>query len=182
MIGNDIIDISLATQTSKSSNFRFLKKIFTTEEIDEILNSDEPELRLWSFWSMKEAAYKAHQRNLKFKRKLDPFNYKCNLASGKVRVDDKTFSIHTELTLDFIHSYTTSENNHISFLANTANLKSAIEKAISEANNLKNSEIEYFKDANCLPVYGLQNSSSFLPISLSHHGKFAAICFPLINC
>lgn len=42
----------------KSTDLRFLKKILTDTEIEEVRCSDQPDAALWSLWACKEAAYK----------------------------------------------------------------------------------------------------------------------------
>jgi hypothetical protein len=42
----------------KSTDSRFLKKILTDTEIEQVRCSDNPDAALWSFWACKEAAYK----------------------------------------------------------------------------------------------------------------------------
>lgn len=60
-VGNDIVDLTQSTAKKKSRNIRFLNRVFTPDEQDFILSSSAafPELRLWSCWAAKEAAYKA---------------------------------------------------------------------------------------------------------------------------
>jgi len=58
MIGNDIIDIAEAKEKSNWQRKGFFKKIFTKEEQSFILNSNNSELMVWLFWSMKESSYK----------------------------------------------------------------------------------------------------------------------------
>ena len=42
----------------KSTDSRFLKKILTDTEIEQLHHCDDPDKALWSFWACKEAAYK----------------------------------------------------------------------------------------------------------------------------
>jgi len=58
-VGNDIVDLTQSTARRKSSNIRFLDRVFTPEEQSSIRSSLFPNLRLWSCWAAKEAAYKA---------------------------------------------------------------------------------------------------------------------------
>jgi hypothetical protein len=46
----------------KSTDSRFLKKILTDTEIEQVRCSDDPDAALWSFWACKEAAYKVIQK------------------------------------------------------------------------------------------------------------------------
>jgi len=58
-VGNDVVDLTQSTAKKKSRNIRFLNRVFTPEEQSSILSSPFPDLRLWSCWAAKEAAYKA---------------------------------------------------------------------------------------------------------------------------
>jgi len=58
-VGNDIVDLTQSAIRRKSKNIRFLNRVFTPEEQSSILSSPFPDLRLWSCWAAKEAAYKA---------------------------------------------------------------------------------------------------------------------------
>ena len=56
MIGNDIIDLSVAKLESNWQRRGFLEKQFTEEEQQLILTASNPFVLVWKFWSMKEAA------------------------------------------------------------------------------------------------------------------------------
>ena len=60
--GNDIVDLIHQPNGQKSKDSRFLKKILTDTEIDQVCCSGNPEVALWSFWACKEAAYKVVQK------------------------------------------------------------------------------------------------------------------------
>ena len=62
MIGNDIVDLTLARRESNWKRSGFLDKIFTKRELLLILNTQNPEHMVWDFWSRKEAAYKIYNR------------------------------------------------------------------------------------------------------------------------
>ena len=81
MIGNDIIDLSLAKIESNWQRKGFLEKQFTENEQKLILAAPNPFVLVWKFWSMKEAAYKIYaQRNeLRF---YAPKKFDCLLMSG----------------------------------------------------------------------------------------------------
>jgi phosphopantetheinyl transferase (holo-ACP synthase) len=63
MIGNDIVDLSLAPKESNWKRKGFLDKIFTKNEQLRIIKSDNPENMVWNLWTRKEAAYKIFNRN-----------------------------------------------------------------------------------------------------------------------
>lgn len=61
-IGNDIVDLTSQPNGQKSTDSRFLRKILTDTEIEQVRSSGDPDAALWSFWACKEAAYKVIQK------------------------------------------------------------------------------------------------------------------------
>jgi len=59
LIGNDIVDLADPQARGKSRDTRFINRVFTLDEQQKILNSDEPDIFLWSLWAGKETGYKA---------------------------------------------------------------------------------------------------------------------------
>jgi len=57
-VGNDVVDLKEPANSGKSRDSRFLKKILTDAEIEDVKNADNPDLALWSLWACKETAYK----------------------------------------------------------------------------------------------------------------------------
>jgi phosphopantetheinyl transferase (holo-ACP synthase) len=62
LIGNDIIDLSVAKIESNWHRKGFLEKQFTSNEQQLILASTNSFDLVWRFWSMKEAAYKVYSQ------------------------------------------------------------------------------------------------------------------------
>lgn len=62
-IGNDVVDWKHPTNLNKSRDFRYLKKILTSAEIEFVCNSENPDKALWSFWACKETAYKTIRKS-----------------------------------------------------------------------------------------------------------------------
>lgn len=64
MIGNDIIDLSLARAEMDILRPRVWQKIFTETEQQSLTASADKRLLAWIYWSMKESAYKIINRNI----------------------------------------------------------------------------------------------------------------------
>jgi hypothetical protein len=62
-IGNDIVDLSTPENRGRARNRRFLERIFTPDEQDDIRQAAWPDAFLWALWAGKEAAYKALSKN-----------------------------------------------------------------------------------------------------------------------
>lgn len=106
MIGNDIIDLSLAKTQSNWQRPRFLEKQFTKHEIQTIRKAENPFLLVWRFWSMKEAAYKVvvQQQNRRF---FAPKKFACEIQSetrGLVKFEGHEFTTQTQTTHEFIYT------------------------------------------------------------------------------
>jgi hypothetical protein len=63
LIGNDIVDLSDPQGLGKSRDTRFINRVFSADEKQQILNCSEPDLLLWSLWAGKETAYKAVRKS-----------------------------------------------------------------------------------------------------------------------
>ena len=58
-VGNDVVDLKEPDNRGKSGDDRFLARVFTAEEREQIAQAAAPDTLLWSLWAAKEAAYKA---------------------------------------------------------------------------------------------------------------------------
>ena len=83
MIGNDIVDLELAAVQSNWRRKGFLEKVFTASEREIISSGEDPDLTVWLLWSMKEAAYKAHQRRFSLSRRLNWQYQECIAALAR---------------------------------------------------------------------------------------------------
>ena len=184
VIGNDIIDLKLALSERKSESMRFLNKVFTEREKDIIESSEEPETTLWLLWSMKETAYKAHQRNFSLPRSLNPKSFDCILVSGKKGVVQKgeyKYEVRSEIDSDSIHTYIAANRILKKVFPQKYLSKQAILESICFNFNLPNTAGSIEKDCHGIPYLNLDKHTKKLPLSLSHHGDFTAFIIPLIN-
>lgn len=157
MIGNDIIDLKQSRIDSRWQRKGFIEKLFTTEEQQFIFDSHEPEILVWLFWSMKEAAYKIYNRQTKI-REYIPKKLSCTLdfldsnrASGKVICNNNVY---------FTKSIISSESIHTIAVNVLENINRVIE--------VENKEI--VKNENGIPF--LKTAHTLQDISISHHGRF----------
>lgn len=109
MLGNDIVDLSLAKVQSNWKRKGFLNKIFTAHEQLLIQSATKPDVMVWLFWSMKEAAYKIHNRRTGI-RSFAPAGLACSvqsengLTSGIVTVDQDTYFTESNINKEYIHT------------------------------------------------------------------------------
>ncbi|AVR46366.1 hypothetical protein C7S20_14440 [Christiangramia fulva] len=187
MIGNDLIDFKAASKNSRLLNARFRKKAFTPGEEKFIDESDYPEKTFWTIWSMKEAAYKARQRETNSPPKLNPVKFECfpsdDLKSGIVRAFGKIYHSKTQFSKIYIHSIASAEDNiqfFLKFYSKNSDYKARFSSLISRK-FLPGIEISVEKNTFKIPSFHLKDSTGTLPVSISHDGNLAALVFPLIK-
>jgi phosphopantetheinyl transferase (holo-ACP synthase) len=167
VIGNDIIDLSLAKKESNWQRKGFIEKIFTSSEQLLIFNADEPEIMVWYLWSQKEAAYKIYNRQTQIRAyiplQLECFDLKIieNINYGKVRCYNRIYFTKSQITLYYI--YTDAVINPNDF--------ARIESLEATAS---------IKKYNGVPSYYSFQNNCLKPISKSNHGRFERIV-TLIN-
>ena len=185
MIGNDVVDLELAARQSNWRRKGFLEKVYTGEEQQEILGAKDPNCLVWLFWSMKEAAYKAHQRTLNLPRSLNWQDFHCaltsvseNTASGVVRKGKAEYFTTSEKSKDFVHtSAETSENRVVKngiFETTSAEMKRLFLQNVSEVHNVQPQELQLLKDSCGIPYVSYQKTPFFKSFSFSGHGRFCA--------
>ena len=81
MIGNDVIDLSLAKTQSNWQRKGFLEKLFSNDEQQLILEASNSFEMVWRLWSMKEAAYKIYTQHHEI-RFFAPKKFECKLTQG----------------------------------------------------------------------------------------------------
>lgn len=162
-----------------------MSKVFSEEEMNQIINSNDPELCLWKLWAMKETAYKAHQRSFDLPRKLNPKAFSCVLdisnSGGKVSIDDSVYDIELNITSGYLHA--TSSSEKVSKNVFQINKDSAFDliTVITDNYHFTTEDFSIKKNAHGIPSIVAEDHSIEIPFSLSHHGKFTAFAIPLIN-
>lgn len=178
MIGNDIIDISLAKIQSNWKRPGFLEKQFTVDEIDSIQKSENPLLMVWRFWSMKESAYKVvvQQRHRRF---FAPKKFECQIISeseGFVRFENQTFPSTTTTTSKYI--YTVIGTANFQWIGNKMN-RSEMLKLIERQTGTSGLELKIEKNAFGVPQLYQGSDQISHALSRTHHGRFEAFEYTL---
>lgn len=189
MIGNDIVDLKLAAKHSNWRRRRFLEKIFTEKEQQIILSVAYPEKYTWLLWSMKEAAYKAHQRCFNLEPRYNPQAFECSLLykdssmlcklNGRVKISNEFYSCQTELNDDYVHTVTKriEKNEIIQEVVSPQELRQKCTARFCHNKNVPRGEMGIKKDEKGIPYFFWREKRLEIPVSLSHHGKFAAYVF-----
>lgn len=189
MIGNDIVDLKVASIENDWRRNRFLNKIFTNSEQKIIYSAGKPSEMIWLLWSMKESAYKIFSRQFK-KRFFAPLKFVCKLDStckGTVSISNKTYLTESICNRNFI--YTTARTNKESELANSyfTNRKTTYKsqhqeayfrllKCLSQIFKTPINYLEIRKDNYGIPNVYHNNQVLSAVISISHHGQYGAFC------
>jgi phosphopantetheinyl transferase len=193
VIGNDVVDLELAARQSNWRRKGFLDRVFSPVEQSCILTSTRPGLMVWLLWSMKEAAYKSHQREHNLAPRLNWLAQKCELteftstsAFGRVKVENSAYFTSSEITSGFVH--TSAEKNRGSgvknaiFEASPSEVKAQLKQLVSEGFEMKPEQLQLKKDRFGMPFLTGKKGFCFRHFSLSGHGKFYAYSLSLINC
>ena len=186
MRGNDVIDLDLASRESNWQRRGFLEKVFVGSEQGLILNDDDPSGMVWLLWSMKEAAYKAHQRRFSLTPWLNWKSLTCTLTQRSTSAACGTVAVHG-------YSYTTCSAifpDHIHSVADTSDqlpggkdmvlrtpsiiLKQELLRYLAVKAGVSARSLSLKKSSLGIPEITLKGKVFFTGFSLSDHGRFAA--------
>jgi phosphopantetheinyl transferase (holo-ACP synthase) len=187
MIGNDIVDLKLASSSPNCRRKRFIDKVFSVEEQKIISHSSDPFLTIWLLWSMKESAYKiyARQHSEQF---FAPKKIKCKLSSyteGIVEIFSETYKTITTIDKDYIYTIahkdfsevivsncfkvdmtTYSVQHYTSYLS--------IINTIAELKNIPTVSLVIKKNEIGVPNLYRNNVVQSILFSITHHGNYGA--------
>ncbi|MCY2687044.1 4'-phosphopantetheinyl transferase family protein [Salinimicrobium sp. TH3] len=193
MIGNDVVDLKLAGSQSNWRRKGFLRKVFSPAEQEFISTSINQDKLVWLLWSMKEAAYKAHQREFRLPRRLNWLRQECSIlemtsgnAWGTIEIEGYLYSSSSEITSEFIH--TSAEKNPSSGFKNvilessSSAVKELLITKVAEHFDVDPHELQLKKDTHSMPFLSRKGCIFFNRFSFSGHGRFNAYSLSLINC
>ncbi len=189
MTGNDIVDKFTAAAESNWKRKGFLEKLFTEQEQQLIGEASIPEDMLWRLWTMKESAYKIYTRQFGG-RFFAPHKINCTIlsnTSGCVTLNTINYQTITRSTKNYIYSMARLDKNaQQAFLNccfrlpqwtyakqqafiydNIINQYAVFTGTIKNGLSLK-------KDKDGIPFLSCQGDLSVIPVSITHHGHFAA--------
>ncbi len=181
MIGNDIIDLSLAKTQSNLQRKGFLEKLFSSNEQQLILNAPNSFEMVWRLWSMKEAAYKIYtqQHSIRF---FAPKKFECKLTQefhGKICFKEQNFYSSSIINKDYIFTIANLKNEERSYseIMSPDQINRKIKNKLNDLTGLNISAIEQKKSINGAPSYHYKKNLLTSSCSISHHGKYGAYSF-----
>lgn len=203
MIGNDVVDLNLASREKSILRRAVLNKIFTRDEKILIVNADLPDTMAWLCWSQKEAAYKIVNRMTShrfyapqaFESGLTPVQSESLSAMPEFVVQDQhepekesvvlrgtvKYSKQTFFTMSYIDSdkIITLAAINVDFV----NVKQKISTEFEPQNQqdlishlLENTGFNFYKDYHGIPFLR-HKSKPDLPATLSHHGHYMSLAW-----
>lgn len=190
MIGSDIIDLQLADRQSNWRRKGFLEKVFTASERKILAASADKNSCVWLLWSMKEAAYKAHQRKKLLPRRLNwtiqqcvTLEYENNKATGIVQIEEDEYFTFSQLTPEVIHTIAVDEENspfkerllQLSLLQT----KQLFIREIAMTLNTPFPGLQLQRTEAGIPFLSYRNEPFSLAFSFSDHGRFSGFCVSL---
>lgn len=149
-----MVDLDFAKVQSNWRRKGYLDKIYTPEEQLLIAAAANPEQMVWLLWSMKESAYKIHNRKTGI-RNFAPTALACKFISpdgeikGIVSVDHQTYFTKSEFSLTYVHTI-----------------------ASASVNKLLDIAIKIYSQPNHPADY-----KSLAADCVSHHGKYLALVY-----
>lgn len=181
MIGNDIIDLSLAKTASNWQRKGFLEKQFTANEQQLILEAPNSFVMVWRLWSMKEAAYKIYTQQ-HIVRFFAPKKFECKLRSAKdgvVCFKGQKFYTSSLINQRYILTKASLEKEISAYseMAPPHEIDNMIKKKLKELTTLSVSRIEQKKSKNGAPNYYHYETQLTRSCSISHHGNYGAFSF-----
>lgn len=176
-IGNDIIDLQLAKSQSNWQRIGFLEKQFSQAEQKIILNSKNPFVQVWLFWSMKEAAYKCYVQDHS-KRFFAPKKIECKLISkteGIVNIENKIYFSRSAITENYIHTIVSEKVTCASKINVLFHKQEVTGKMLNDIIRTHfNQEIDIQKNEFGVPCVYQKKEKLPISISKSHHGNYGA--------
>jgi phosphopantetheinyl transferase (holo-ACP synthase) len=190
MIGNDLVDLKVASVESNWKRPRFLDKVFTIEEQQLIMNSKNQHQTVWLLWSMKEAAYKINVQQFG-KRFYNPKKLVCHLSSstiGYVTIENRTYYTRSAISKNYI--YTVASLNYLenyksvifkvendSYVTQSESVKNRFIENISKSKGLSFQNLSIRKNIFGVPKLFYNDFKLPIQMSLTHCGNYCGYVY-----
>ncbi len=195
--GNDLVDLASPGAQKNSLHPKFDERVFTSKERLLILKSSNPLVTRWMLWACKESAYKLHKRFDSSLYFLPP-KFECTLCQeGLIQVTSDALESWVKITLleTALHAIAVKHPHHFKgvtervFKLSPRHLRSpsSVSKktrlfalsTIAHALNISLNRLSLCQKTNKVPWLIINGTAigeekRLVPISFSHHGRFAA--------
>jgi phosphopantetheinyl transferase (holo-ACP synthase) len=185
MVGNDVVDLGDPETAADAAHPRFDERVFSADEREQMVLSDDPLRMRWILWAAKESAYKAARR-------VDPktvFSPSCfhvrldDQLHGTVVVSHYSFEVRVDVHGDCIHAVASEKVRDSRELAYglgrsgdsdpSARVRSLAIGSLAERLGVRGSDLSVRRIAR-LPQLCVDGQPTDHALSLSHHGRFVA--------
>ena len=182
MLGNDVID--LADPETHSRHEGFDARVFSPSEREDIARASDPHARRQMLWAAKESAYKAVRR-ARSRTVFSPVRFEVELdldGRGAVRHASDLLAVEVARAGDCIHAVACVGQDPSRSLRGVTRVKgqspgdAARSLALSEVGRslgLPPKDLRIERPRR-IPELRLRGETLPAPLSLSHHGRFAA--------
>jgi hypothetical protein len=195
MIGNDIIDLSYARQSSNIHHPRWPDKVLTQQEKEQIHYFPSLEIALWTFWALKESAYKIFYKKTgrrlfipkKFQATL--IQIQPNLIQGTINSPLGKWHGRVQVWSESIHALVVTQKSFfpliqwqkLSFDEYTAThqsntIRKNLRLALQEQQQLPCKDL-CIKSPRHFPQVFFKNKLLPIDVSMSHHHQWGAYAF-----
>ncbi|MEN8180988.1 MAG: 4'-phosphopantetheinyl transferase superfamily protein [Myxococcota bacterium] len=192
MLGNDVVDLEDPESRAEGLHPRFDHRVFTSEERAGLAGSLAPDRDRWVLWAAKEAAFKALRR-LDPRVPFSPRRFETRLPVqagtcwGSVRHGSRRLWVRAEVGPCLVHAVSGVAGEHGVPLAAVGPVpdgpndpRRASHEArrlarvgLARALELPTDALDFDRVAR-LPRLRVAGRATALPLSFSHHGRFAA--------
>jgi len=174
MLGNDVVDFQLAKLQTRWKTEAFQQKVLHPIELDRFSSNPLCFTDFWKIWSIKETAYKAHQRRFNHSPRFNPFQFLVELLSenrSKVYIENEEYNVISYVGNHFIYSTTEGKET-----CSIQNFNIEAENTLFSKNlNRKHLAENLMKNENGIPF--LVEANRCVPVSITHHGSYFAYLY-----
>jgi phosphopantetheine--protein transferase-like protein len=206
-VGNDVVDLKDPENIGKSRDDRFLGRVFTAGEREQITRAPFPDTLLWSLWAAKEAAYKAvscadpavcsipHR----YRVALEPEDATRKIIhrTGKVLTPRGELALEISVSADWVHALAAGAEDALNRLCQRVQRLEGGKGAENPSTFIREELLREIARRLCCSVGDLsvvKNQDGLgaprvlfrgellaAEVSLSHDGRFAAFAFDPIT-
>jgi hypothetical protein len=114
-LGNDVVDLTDPRCRQRSSDARFLARVFAPEEVEAIHLAPDPDRALWIRWAGKEAAFKSMSKLLGspppfhhplFRVEIPADGRSLAMLEGSARYGERALALRVGAGQDSVHALT----------------------------------------------------------------------------
>ena len=199
MIGNDIIDLTYSGKKSNVHHPRWADKVLMSSEKEQLSLFSDLELPLWTFWALKESAYKIFFRKTG-KRLFIPKKFLCSFLDikpdyieAKVSCDLGEWHGRVKIYPDCLHAVVVTQKDFFSKLiwrrvpmsqsaaaSQSLEVREELKRAVGHFCQLPYQDLN-IQSPHKFPQVFCKNKALPMDVSMSHHHHWGAFAFLQVN-